>query len=185
MTNLGLTYFDMGKFEESAGMFEICLPAKRRVFGEPHPWTQQAMSGLAKAYDALGRQEDALPLWRELIDLRAASAESLDADANTLNNTAWDLLTHDIEQVRDPERALGYAERACALEEAAGGTRLWTYLDTLALAQHRTDDTAAAVATQQRAISLMPSSDADPEMHDRLAEYEAALAASEGDDGGP
>jgi hypothetical protein len=49
------------------------------------------------------------------------------------------------------------------------------YLDTLALAQHMTGDTAAAIETQERAISLMPE-DADPEMATRLANYEAELA---------
>ena len=66
------------------------------------------------------------------------------------------------------------------MEEAADGGNLGQYLDRLALAQHMNGDTAAAVETQQRAISLMPSSDVDPKMHDRLAVYEAALA--DGDD---
>ncbi|MHC5002065.1 MAG: hypothetical protein ACYTJ0_02985 [Planctomycetota bacterium] len=87
-------------------------------------------------------------------------------------------VTHEHEELRDPERALACAERACASEEAANGGKLWQYLDTLALAQYLTGDTAAAVETQQRAISLMPSPDADPEMPKRLAEFEAALAAS-------
>ena len=47
----------------------------------------------------------------------------------------------------------------------------------LAQAQHRTGDTAAAIQTQQRAISLMQSPDAVSEQHDCLAEYEAALGA--------
>ena len=143
------------------------------------------MTGLATAYDHLERHDEALPLWHELLELQIARAGSPDADANTLNAVAWTLLTHDIDELRDATQSLAYAERACALEEAAAGGSLWQYLDTLALAQHMTGDSAAAVETQKRAISLMPSPDADPDMPKRLAEYEAALGASSGDDGGP
>ncbi len=177
-TNLGLLYNSMGRYEEAAGMFETSLPIKRRVLGMQHAWTGYAMNGLATAYDHLDRHDDALPLWRELLELQTAGAGSPDADAMTFNGAAWTLLKHGIEELRDPERALAYAERACAMEEAAGGA-IWQYLDTLALAQHLTGDTAAAVETQQRAISLMPSPDADPEMAERLAEYEAALESIE------
>ena len=76
-----------------------------------------------------------------------------------------------------PLHALGFAERACTAEEAAGGGQLWSYLDTLALARHATGDVAAAVETQRRAISLMPDGAGDPGIAERLAEYEAALAA--------
>ncbi len=131
--------------------------------------------------------EDALPLWRELLDLRSASAESPAADANTLNNAAWDLLTHSTEELRDPGAGAGL----CRPRVRSGGgrgwrRRLWAYLDTLALAQHLTGDTATAIETQTRAISLMPSEDADPEMAERLAEYETALAdkASDRAEGG-
>ncbi len=71
------------------------------------------------------------------------------------------------------------AERACAAEEAAGGGNLWVYLDTLALAQHRTGDTAAAITTQKRAITLIPEGVNDAtreELETSLRTYEAALA---------
>ena len=104
-----------------------------------------------------------------------------------LDEGAWTLLTNDIEELRDPARALGFARRACTLEEAAGGKELWSYLDTLALAQHRSGDTGAAVQTQRRAISLIPKENGDPDMPKRLAEYEAALRSAEAphDKGGP
>ena len=156
-------------------MFEQSLPVKRRVLGIGHPWTRYAMDELAIAYEHLGRQADALPLRRELLDWQTAGADKSDADANTLNGAARDLLTVQTKELRDPARALGYATRACALEEAEGGGYLWTYLDTLALAQHRAGDTAVAVETQMRSISLMAAD--HPERADyeqRLAEYEAA-----------
>ena len=132
------------------------------------------MEGLVRAYLGLGRPDDALPLQRELLDLETAAAEQEGATATTLNAAAWTLLTHEPESLQDPERALGYAERACELAEGSSVGDLWALLDTLALAQHRTGDTAAAVATQRRALSLMPEG-ADPTVAARLAEYEAAL----------
>ncbi len=74
---------------------------------------------------------------------------------------------------------LPLAERACALAEEHGTYGRWNYLDTLALAQHRTGDTAKAIETQRRALGLIPPKYHQPrkEMQERLAEYDAALAA--------
>ena len=68
----------------------------------------------------------------------------------------------------------GVLERARTLVEEAGSDQLWAILDTLALAQHRTGDSAGAIETQKQAIALMPAG-TDPEMPARLAEYEADL----------
>jgi serine/threonine protein kinase/tetratricopeptide (TPR) repeat protein len=184
ITNLGYLYNLMGRHDDAAEMYETSLPIKRRVLGMQHPWTGKALSGLIAAYEALDRRDDALPLMRELLNLQTTKATAPDANARALNNAAWTLLSYDIDELQDPERARSLAERACALETADGGENLWKYLDTLALAQHMTGDTATAVETQKRAISLMPSPDAVPGMRDRLAEYEAALAASNEGDGG-
>ncbi len=88
-------------------------------------------------------------------------------------------MTHEQEEARDPSRALPLAERACSLEEAAGGPNLWQFLDTLVLAQHMTGDTAAAIENQRRAIELAPE-DQREELKATLAKYEAALAAKTG-----
>ncbi len=173
------TYFDMGRFDESAAMLEKSVLAKRRVFGKPHPWTQRsAMNGLAEAYNARwGDRKMRALVAQELLDLRSASAES-PPPMPTLSTTPPGIYsTHSTKEAARPGAGAWAMPTAhCALEEAAGGARLWAYLDTLALAQHLTGDTATAIETQTRAISLMPSEDADPEMAKRLAEYETALA---------
>jgi tetratricopeptide (TPR) repeat protein len=174
MQNLGEMYNFMKRHDDAAATLEVSLPIARRVLGLQHPWTGYAMKALATAYMELGRAEDALPLQRELLGLQVAPADAVDANAEVLNEAAWTLLTMENESLRDPERALGFAKRACALEEEEGGESSWTYLDTLALAQHDTGDTAAAIETQTRAIALMPEG-ADPTVAERLAEYEATL----------
>lgn len=102
-----------------------------------------------------------------------------------LNGVANALLTPEYEQLGDPDKALVYARRACILEEGSGGNALWKYLDTLALAQHRTGDTAKAIETQRRAIWLIPESEGvatQEEFAANLRTYEAALP--EGAQGG-
>jgi len=176
ITNLGLLCNDAHRFGEARDLLERSVPAKREILGIGHPWTRTAMDGLATAYSGLGRSEDAILIRRELLDLSLSSAERPDATAGTLNSAAWELLTIGRAELRDPARAVSLAERACALEQASGSRDLWIYLDTLALAQHMSGDTASAAETQRRAVSLMPEG-GDPEMAERLARYEAALVA--------
>jgi len=174
LTNLGSLYNSMGRFEDAAGMFEVSLPAKRRVLGDAHPWTGYALEGLVQAYLNLGRTEDALPLQRQVLERTFAERAGDDPSAEALDEYARTLLTTDVEGLRDPVRALDLASRACERAETEQEAQLWQYLDTLALAQHTIGDNAAAVATQRRALALMPEG-ANPEMSERLAEYEAAL----------
>ena len=174
MTNLGNLYLEMGRFEDAAEMFETSLPIKRRVLGLQHPWTRYAMGGLMAAYLELGRTDDALQLQRELVGLIVSAASEPEALSSTLNSAARALLETDSEELVDPEQAVGFAERACQLAEASSDPFLPSYLDTLAFAQHEAGDTAAAVATQKRALALIPEG-ADPGMTQRLADYEAAL----------
>ena len=181
MANLANLYLPMKRYDDARAMFERILPTMRRVLRMGHPWTHFAMDGLAKAYINLDRREDALPLYRELLDLELATADDPDAAANTLNEAAWTLLTHDFEELNDPEFALGLAKRACSKEEAVRGANLWMYLDTLALAQHETGDTAKAIETQKRAVELNPD---NAELVESLHRYEAALADVSDDTGG-
>ena len=71
--------------------------------------------------------------------------------------------------LRDPETALRLARDACAMTDNANPI----YLDTLALAQHLTGDTPAAVETEKKALSLLP-----PDAPGR-GDYEAAFARFE------
>jgi len=173
-SNLGVLYNEMERFEEAAEIFETSLRIGPQVSGKQQLWRSDSKRGLIKSYVALGRHDEALPLQREALEPRIAPADDEQAKAFRLNRTAQTLLTIKPEGLQNPERALRYAERACALREEGGGKRFAQVLDTLALAQFRTGDFAAAVETQSRACALLPG-DKDQSYAARLAEYEAAL----------
>ena len=78
--------------------------------------------------------------------------EDPDASAQTLNTVALDLLTIEHKELRDPARALTMAQRA--LDKVGGND--YAILDTIALAQHLTGDTVAAIETQRRVVELRP-----------------------------
>jgi tetratricopeptide (TPR) repeat protein/predicted Ser/Thr protein kinase len=135
---------------------------------------------LATYYRSVGRVDDAARLARQRVETLRRLMERGGERPQVLNDYARDLLTIEAPDLRDPAAALPLAERACALAEERGTYGRWTYLDTLALAQHRTGDTAKAIETQRRALGLIPPEyhQQRKELEERLAEYETALATS-------
>ncbi|MCH7547450.1 MAG: hypothetical protein IID30_13705 [Planctomycetes bacterium] len=131
-----------------------------------HPSTQNALRSLARAYYGLDRSDDVRPLRRELQEFELAQTENPGTSAQVLDSAAWNLLTNEHAELRDPARALPLAQRAV---DKVGGNDP-AILDTLALAQHLTGDTAAAIETEKKALSLLPA-DAPGR-----GDYEAALA---------
>ncbi len=67
-----------------------------------------------------------------------------------LNNLAWILAAHPNNDIRDPARAVQYAERACELT----GYKQINSLDTLAVAYAAAGDFRLAVTTAKKAIAL-------------------------------
>ncbi len=131
---------------------------------------------LATYYGSVGRVDDAARLARQRLETLRRLIERGGERPQVLNDYARDLLTIEAPDLRDPAAALPLAERACALADERGTYGRWNYLDTLAMAQHRTGDTAKAIETQKRALSLIPPDylSQRKEMEERLAEYEAA-----------
>ena len=88
------------------------------------------------------------------------------------NECAWQLLTCEPPELQNPEQALPFALEANELTSHANPS----FLDTLALAYHRTGDTARALETQKRALELLPPGESPlrKELEARLAEFEAA-----------
>jgi tetratricopeptide (TPR) repeat protein len=178
ITNLGQLYNDMERFEEARELLELSVPLKEAHLPREDDWTHKALHGLERAYFGLGMHEEAREIRSKMLGVDLDLAESPDADAEILNELAWQYVAHWCSHLHDPHQALVLAQRACDMVEANGGEDLWVYLDTLALAQHKTDDNTAAIETQRRALELMPEN-ADDEIAERLAEYEAALTATQ------
>jgi eukaryotic-like serine/threonine-protein kinase len=172
---LSMLYYDQGRYAEAEPLYMQTLEIRKRLLGDEHPSTLSSMNNLANCYISLDRFDDAEPLLLRTLKVRRRVL------GEKHPHTAYAMYSLGQLYIRTGREQEGrkLAEEACRDEERAG-TELWRYLDTLALAQHMTGDTAAAVATQQRALDLMPDG-ADPEMADRLVEYQAALA---GDDAG-
>jgi tetratricopeptide (TPR) repeat protein len=131
--------------------------------------TRAARRNLLELYRAWGRPDRARPYVRADLAHARRVAEAPEASADAKNRCAWTLLTCQPTDLRDPEAALRLAREASAMTNHASPP----VLDTLALAQHLTGDTAAAVETERKALSLLPADSPG------RGEYEAALARFE------
>lgn len=89
-------------------------------------------------------------------------------DAQALNNFAWALLTDDDYGQHYGELALKMSERSNQLTKQKN----WAYLDTLAHAKFAVGDASAAVALEQRAMTLAEGRSADA-LAEALARFEA------------
>ena len=176
MSNLAQTLRALGRIADAESLLLRAWQLSARVRGESHPDTVTTASNLLGLYAAMEWPESKREQTEAaLVGVRAAAARA-DAAPKMLNDCAWLLLTAQPTSLADPKAALDAATRACELERVTSGIDLWQYLDTLALAQHRNGNSAAAAATQREAIQILPAVGERyrTEMKQRLAEYESA-----------
>ncbi len=178
LNNLAVLYRDQGRYREAEPLFLEALEKRERVTGFAHPETIRVRTNLMMLYQAESRVAEAQRLAVDKLKAATILAVREDATSYELNDCAWQLLTFEQAELRDPERALGFARRACAKEEEANGPELWNYLDTLALALHMTGDSAAAVEAERRALALL--SPDRPERAGILQQLEVFEAAAHG-----
>jgi 4-amino-4-deoxy-L-arabinose transferase-like glycosyltransferase/Tfp pilus assembly protein PilF len=118
---------------------------------ELDPESAEAHSGLAQTLYQEGRNPEAKAEWERAVALNPNWFEAV-------NNLAWLLATAPQEELREPERALQLAQRACAFK----GFKDPSALDTLAAAQASTGNYSEAIATLNRAMALIePSQEKD------------------------
>jgi len=177
MNNLGVLCRDAGRHAEAEPLLADALERRIRVTGFAHRDTDRVRRNLIELYRAQGRIDDMRPLVVDMLETARIAAERDDALALELNDYAWQLLTVEPAQLRDPVRALEVARRACEMEVAGGGSELWNYLDTLALALHLNGDTTAAVETERKALALLPLDRPERDgLEHQLTMFEAAAA---------
>jgi tetratricopeptide (TPR) repeat protein len=126
---------------------------------------------LARLLAQTGQPAEARRLALRALSIRKAQAEQPTATANDLNDYAWDLLTAEPNELRDPAAALPNARRAVEMTKGNAPKML----NTLALAYHLTGDHARAVETELKAIaSLKADSLVRREFETNLAKFQAA-----------
>jgi Tfp pilus assembly protein PilF len=121
---------------------------------------------LAHLYEMLSRGEDALH----------SMEKGLEADpgnAGILNHMGWFYATTFEANLRDPAKALAYAQRAV---EASNGTDA-NVLDTLAEAYYVNREFDKAIETEERALELAPELDV---YQKRLEKFREAKAIESG-----
>ena len=177
--DLGVAYHSVGGRLGARGDWEGALASYRQALAlreelaAADPANQGARQDLSYTLDnvaaalvALGRTAEARGYAGRSLELYKEQAQRTEATADDANSYAWQLLTVTPPELRDPRAALPYAKRAV---EATLGKNA-NMLDTLALAHHLNGDQEAAIATEQRALDLLPAG--APQRRD----FEVALA---------
>jgi len=135
--------------------------------------TRATRRGIINLYFAWGKPERARSFVRTNIEIALRAAEAPGASADQKNTCAWSLVTCEPADLRDPETALRLAREASTMTNHASPP----VLDTLALAQHLTGDTRAALETEEKALSLLPADDPARGAYEAaIARFEAAMA---------
>jgi tetratricopeptide (TPR) repeat protein len=170
----GAPQFDSERFWYLAG--EALVNGRGVARDEPRGFTyvkksadmryEPAMFRLATMYSAgRGTPKDeakALGTYEQVIALN-------DKDYVAYNNYAWLLVTADDQKLRNPQKALPYAQKAV---DMSGGRESFA-LDTLARVHFQLGDVDKAIELQNKAIALAP----DRENYQKaLAEYQEAKA---------
>ena len=135
-------------------MLAIADPANARIRTELSYMLNQRVRILM----ATGRRDEALRDVERALALLRAGTEQPGAGGEAFNEYAWALVSTEVEEVRDPKRALEYATRAI---ERAGSPNP-VYLHTLAWAHFRLGDTAEAIRTLEQGLNTMPPATTGP-----------------------
>ncbi len=150
MNSLALTLERQGKYVKAEVLYRESWEFNRSIRGPDHPHTQITMNNLLRILTTQGKVEETRPLVVERLARLKRVAQRPEADARTLSAYAWELVTCELEDLRDPVAALPIARRAVELD---GGEDA-NLLDTLALVYELNGDLESAVATQSQAIAL-------------------------------
>jgi tetratricopeptide (TPR) repeat protein len=191
LNNLGIALGKQGKFDEAVEYFEEALRIKPKYVsahtnlsyvllfqGKPEeaiihltealklsPNSVRAHYYLGQALAQKGRIREAIKHFEEALRLKPDLADSM-------NDLAWCLAAGRETAIRNPERAIGLAKRACELSDY----KKPEFLDTLAAAYAASGDFGKAVEIAERALTLCQSPEQNSlkeEIEKRLALYKA------------
>jgi non-specific serine/threonine protein kinase/serine/threonine-protein kinase len=137
---------------------------------------QAALVRLADLLEQTGNKAEAYQRTREALRVLEPIVNSPDAAYYEVRNYAWLLITTPFADLKNPQKALKYALKAV---ETDGGTDPAS-LDTLARAYFAAGDVERAIATERKAIDLLPAgaSDLRKELESNLARFRGASGSA-------
>ncbi len=153
--NRGNLLFNQSKMQQAVDCWTIAITIQPELF--------RAWNNRAAAYERMGRDAEAVADYEKTLLLNPGFVRAWD-------NLAWLLATSDHKNVRDPERAIAIATKACEISEFKD----WTCLNTLATCCAENQDFATAVKWAQQARTLAPQSDRK-DLDQLVTAYEARL----------
>ncbi len=148
LTTLAQVLESRGKFAAAEELYRESWELDQRVLGAEHPRTLLAMNDLLRILQTQRKTKEMRPLVQLRLERLRRQCEPLDASAEALNAYAWELLTCEPTDLRDPTVATRAAERAV---QQSGG-RDAGLLQTLAIACRAGGDLSRAIETQRRAV---------------------------------
>ena len=159
----------LGRFAEAESVSRQLLESQRHTLesGDPDILNSLlALSELALAQDA---RERALQYWEEQRLSRSALGESTSFPPRQVNNYVFSMLASPLCEQRDAEEILPLAERS--VEQT--GAKDPAILDTLSLAYWMSGKREEAIATQTKAIDLLPPGESNlrKELEERLLSF--------------
>jgi tetratricopeptide (TPR) repeat protein/tRNA A-37 threonylcarbamoyl transferase component Bud32 len=169
---LGLALDDVARSKEAADAFARGREVIRKALGEEHPQVAIVSQNLGNVLRRLGRAEEAVPLHREAVAIREKTLPP--GSEKTLESR--DNLGDDLRMLGRWDEAEAEYRLAISGREQLQGTdvpELAYPLTGLGLVQLHRGDAPAAIATVERAVSLLEKGD---DYRDALARARFALA---------
>jgi serine/threonine protein kinase len=150
MNYLASTYEAQQRYDDAEALYRESWALAKRVLGPEHPQTQLPLNALLRVLRIQGKVEATRPLMKARLAQLKKDAERPDAPALALHIYAWELLTCEPTDLRDPPAALEVARR-CVERDGRSNAN---YLETLALAYQANGDLGLAVDAQERALDI-------------------------------
>ena len=151
---LALAFRSQGKLAEAEPLFRKSVDVRKRLLGDAHPDLWNPVNDLANLLLHLGKVDDAIPYYREMIKL----AEN---DVSYQNQTAWKLVTYHGPGFDDPHEmtklaqlAIEFATRAVELAPTNGN--IW---NTLGVSRYRAGEWQPAVEALAKSMDLRKGGD--------------------------
>jgi tetratricopeptide (TPR) repeat protein len=159
LQGLRIALVGRGEYAEAEKLSREILRIRRKVLGEDHPHTYAAINLLRGLLllRALAEPTEVRADMAELLATQRTIALRRESVPYANSQYAWALLACEPPDMRDPETALPFAEKAA--EVSGWGSA--GILDTLALAYYLTGDSGKAIETQRAAIQLLAPDDVE------------------------